>query len=106
MIRSSTWGRALGVAVLLGALGAPLFACGGSHAAAEVQDAGPIEECEAFVASYQSCLGSLGPADIAQARAEQTRAGLAAQATRGPEARAALREKCVANLSRLRTTCR
>lgn|SRR5487761_2013238 len=79
-------------------------ACSGRHAADVAQVDEPIDECEAFLASYAHCLGTLGPAAVAQARVEQTRAAFAA--THGVAPRAALRQKCVDNLTQLKTTCR
>ena len=69
----------------------------------EAPDA-PIDECDAFLASYEHCLASLGPADVARARVAQTRASFVA--TRDKAARAALRQKCISNLAQLKTTCR
>jgi hypothetical protein len=79
----------------------------GSHAKGDRSEPEePITECEAFLAAYDHCLGSLGPDRIAKARVEQTRAGLVAQASRGDAARAELRKKCTDNLSQLKATCR
>ena len=96
----------LGLILALAFTSASLLACGGNHATADAPDAGPIAECEAFLASYERCLDSLGPADIARARVEQTRAGLAAQAEAGGTSRAALRQTCAENLAQLGTSCR
>ena len=86
---------------------AALLAGCGSHpeGGATSSDAGVIAECEAFLASYQSCLASLGSVDVARARVAQTRAALVTEAQRGDSARTTLRQKCVANLSQLKTSC-
>jgi hypothetical protein len=99
-------GTALGLGGFL--LVVLLGACGG-HAKSKgsPETTGPIEECDAYVAEYAHCLGNLGPERIASARAEKTRVALAAQITEaeGAPARAAIRQKCVTNLSRLTATC-
>ena len=111
---SSTWTSAAVVrkwaALILGSvvLGALLAACGGhAKSNATTEPSEPIEECDSFVAAYGRCLGNLGPERIANARADQTRAALAIQISQahGEPARAALRQKCVDNLSRLTATC-
>jgi len=94
-----------GVAAAFAVL-ALLPACSSSHSTKESPADEPIEECDAFLGAYEHCLDSLGPASIAQARVEQTRAGFVAQAGHGEAARAALRQKCADNLSQLKTTCR
>ncbi len=97
--------RVLSVAALLGAAAA--MACG-SHAAPGDSNAAdqPIPECEAFLTAYEHCLGSLGPAWIAEARVEQTRAAFATQVAQGPAAGQVLRKQCVERLSQIKTTCR
>jgi hypothetical protein len=93
------------VGIILGTL---LLACGNRAKGRDRQDAPqPIEECDQFVAAYARCLGTLGPQDIATARAEQTRAGLAAQiqAAPGPTERTALRKQCANSLSQLKVAC-
>ena len=95
----------LRLSLVAGLLAAPLVACG-SHATGSQDATGPIEKCDAFLTAYGHCLDSLGPAQIAKERLEQTRAGLAAQAGRGAAARAALRKQCVDNLTQITTTCR
>jgi len=88
-------------------LGAVFLGCGAHRAGDDAQESNvPIEECDAFVAAYSRCLGTLGPDRIARERAEQTRSGILAQASRGEAARAAVRKQCVDNLSRLNTSCR
>ena len=84
-----------------------LAACGSRSAPSGSNAAEPIPECDAFVAAYAHCLGTLGPERIAQARAEQTRSGLVVQtqAAHGDAARAELRKQCEANLSQLTATC-
>jgi hypothetical protein len=90
-------------AVLIGAF---VVACG-SHASNDGREtSAPIEECDAFLTAYEHCLDSLGPANVARARVEQTRAGLAAQVGNGPAARSALRKQCADNLSQIKATCR
>ena len=103
-VRTPTRGRLGRVAILIAL---PIVVACGSHRGdgAHPQDE-PIEECEAFLASYEHCLASLGPARIAQARVEQTRSAFRAQAAAGDTARSNLRQKCVANLADLKTTCR
>jgi hypothetical protein len=66
-----------------------------------------IEECDAYVAAYQHCIGTLGTESVARARGEQARAGLAAQlrTAQSEPARAALKTQCAANLSHLKATC-
>src|ERR1700735_5040933 len=85
-----------------------LVACGAHAAPGSTSDDadGPLAECEAFLSAYGHCLESLGPPRVAQARLEQTRAGLVAQAGRGEASRAALRRECLENLSQVQTTCR
>jgi hypothetical protein len=82
-----------------------IVACG-SHARkdGEQPEVG-IEECESFVASYERCLGTLGPAALAKARAAQVRAQMNEQMSSGRVARPTLRNKCSENLSRLKATC-
>jgi hypothetical protein len=84
----------------------PLVGCGNHAARAAPGASGPIEECDAFVASYERCLDAVGPSNVAEARAAQTRAALAAEATHGASARAVLREKCADNRSQLPAACR
>lgn len=96
-------GSFLGAFVPLLAL---LAACSGRHPIPEAQTNESIQECDAYLTAYEHCLNSLGPAQIAQARVEQTRAGFATQAARGEAARAALRKQCVGNLAQIKTTCR
>jgi hypothetical protein len=85
-----------------------LFGCSGRHATKDdAESTEPIQECNAFLSAYEQCLETLGPARIAQARVEQTRAGLVAQVqtAHGDTARAALRKQCTDNLSQLKATC-
>jgi hypothetical protein len=82
----------------------------GSHAkqdGAQEANPSPIAECDAFVAAYARCLAAHGPERLADARAEQTRAGLATQihAAQGDGARAVLQKQCSANLSQLKASC-
>jgi hypothetical protein len=89
-----------------GLLLAVLSACG-SHAKKDAQDDTPIEECTAFVAAYEHCIATLAPANIAQARADQARAGIAGEiaAAQGETAREALRRRCSDNRTNLQATC-
>jgi hypothetical protein len=95
---SAVTGLLLGAVVVLG--------CGSRAKGDRSEAKEPIAECDAFLAAYDHCLGSLGPDRIAKARVEQTRAGLVAQASHGDAARAALRKQCTDNLSQLKATCR
>lgn len=92
-------GLLLGVLLLLG--------CGSRANGGDGETNPPIEECDAFVAAYAHCLGTLGPERIAQARVQQTRTGLATQvqSAHGDAARTALRKQCADNLSQLKATC-
>jgi hypothetical protein len=92
--------------LVLALISAGLAACGNAKTTARKEDPGPVAECDAFVASYEHCLESLGPASIARERAVATRATLLAQAAQGDGAREALRQKCADSLSRLTKTCR
>jgi hypothetical protein len=91
-------------AILLGAV--VVLGCGSRATGDRPEVEQPISECEAFLAAYDHCLGSLGPDRIAKARVEQTRAGLVAQASHGEGARTELRKRCADNLSQLKATCR
>ena len=95
-------GSALGFACLV--VLALLCACSGHQPTGDSQPDEPIQECDLFLASYEQCLGTLGPASVARARVEQTRAAFAS--THGTAPRAALRQKCIDNLTQLKTTCR
>jgi hypothetical protein len=89
----------------LAALSLALVPACGSHPKATGEEADEsIQECDAFLASYQHCLETLGPVETARARVAQTRTGF--DATHGHAARTALRKSCADNLSRLKTTCR
>ena len=81
-----------------------LSACSGRHPTAAAQVDEPIPECDAFLASYEHCLESLGPLDIARGRVEQSRASF--ESVHGEAARAELRQKCADNLVQLKKTCR
>ena len=81
--------------------------CEGRTTSADQTPAAPLRECDAFVAAYQECLRSLGPADLAAARASQTRESLQARIDQSDAVgREALRRECVANHSQLQATCR
>ncbi len=99
----TTWARCVRRLLLLaGLVGCGSHASEGSTGGAEK----PIEECETYAASYEHCLSELGPPDIAKARVGQLRDALKTEAARGGEARASVRQKCVANLANLQRTCR
>ena len=84
-----------------------LTACGGSHTSGNAhQQSESIAECDSFVAGYERCLRTLGPAEIARARAEQTRVALTPTSTATDEARSALRRQCQQNLAQLESSCR
>jgi hypothetical protein len=85
---------------------ASLAACSARSGVESSSSDAPIKECEAFLTAYEQCLGTLGSAQVARTRAQQTRSSLAAEAERGDLARGEVRRRCVANLSQLETTCR
>jgi hypothetical protein len=96
--------RTIAFAVLL--IGAPVWGCA-SHANRDGKKDEPIPECTAYVAAYQACMATLAPENIAQARADQARAGIATQlaSARDDKARGALRKQCASNRSSLQATC-
>jgi hypothetical protein len=82
---------------------ATLAACSSKPRHDTEPSVGVPSECDAFVSAYEACLGSSGPAPIAHARADQTRAALADEAQRSPAD--TLASKCRANLQRLTASC-
>jgi hypothetical protein len=80
-------------------------ACSGDQASGHaMQGDAAIAECDSYVAAYERCLITLGPTEIAHARAEQARATLTQAGT--DDARTALRRQCKQNLAQLESSCR
>jgi hypothetical protein len=98
----------MNLSILRLCLALPLVvACNGSRPNSEASpDGGGVAECDAYVVAYDRCLTSLGPADVAHGRAEQTRATIAAQlVSASTSARAEMQTNCARNLARLKATC-